>query len=361
MGIQNRSCACRLVSGALLLTALCALYSGPPAHAQQDAARASPPPGMALVYVIRIDRQAQAGQVSVLVNAELVGQLEHGTYVVAAVSPGATYLRIGDRLLSTLSFVAAANQSYFVWVEGITGPPLVRTEVNLVSETEGWRAVAQGRLAGAPKVPVAPPVAVTPAPPVAAPPADRVAPAAPAPARDVAVRAEPEGDGRFAIIVSAGSFKLADERQTVAGLGSSYDTTSKSVFGVEAEWRGKSGFAMGAEYFSYKNDLVTTGANPSAQQKLRAIMVNGKYYFRGADWFYPFVGAGVGLARASYGGGLSGDADGLAYQGLVGMEFRFKPVGLSVQYKYFSSKTGDDGREVKVGGSGILAGVSISF
>jgi opacity protein-like surface antigen len=178
--------------------------------------------------------------------------------------------------------------------------------------------------------------------------------------RDAAVPAEP-GEGRFAIIASAGSFKLADERQTVAGLGATYDTTSKSVFGVEAEWRGISGFAVGAEYFSYKNDLVVPSAIPMAQQKVNAIMVNGKYYFRAADWFYPFVGAGVGQARATYSGGLTGDATGLAYQGLAGMEFRFKPVGFSVQYKYFSSKTGEDNREVKVGGSGFLAGVSITF
>jgi hypothetical protein len=43
------------------------------------------------------------------------------------------------------------------------------------------------------------------------------------------------------------------------------------------------------------------------------------------------------------------------------MEFRFKPVGLYVQYKNLASKTGSTGNEVKVGGSGILAGVSISF
>jgi len=124
---------------------------------------------------------------------------------------------------------------------------------------------------------------------------------------------------------------------------------------------------LGAEYFTYKNDLVTTGAIPMAQQKVDAIMVNGKYYFRAADWFYPFAGVGIGQARASYSGGLTGDATGLAYQGLAGMEFRFKPVGLYLQYKYFSAKTGEDngsysgGNQVKVGGSGFLAGVSISF
>jgi opacity protein-like surface antigen len=201
---------------------------------------------------------------------------------------------------------------------------------------------------------VTPPV-VAPAPP-AEPPATQ-----PTPAREVSAPAEPGRDWDIALIASAGTFKMANGDQVVAGLPSTYDTTSKSVFGVEAEWRHKAGFAVGGEVFSYKNDLVTAGAIPNAQQEVLALMVNGKYYFRAASWFYPFVGAGIGAAKATYSGGLTGDSTGLAYQGLAGMEFRFKPVGLYLQYKYLSSKTGDTGNEVKVGGSGVLAGVSITF
>jgi opacity protein-like surface antigen len=152
---------------------------------------------------------------------------------------------------------------------------------------------------------------------------------------------------------------MANGNQVVSGVTSTYDTTSKSVFGIEAEWRHKAGFAVGGEVFSYKNDPVSTGTIPNAQQEVLAIMVNGNYYFRAATWFYPHVGAGVGQAKASYSGGLTGDTRGLAYQGLVGMEFRFKPVGPYVQYKYLASTTGDTSNEVKVGGSGILAGVRI--
>ncbi len=93
-------------------------------------------------------------------------------------------------------------------------------------------------------------------------------------------------------------------------------------------------------------------------------MVNGKYCFRLASSFYLFVGAGVGQTNASYSGGATGKATGLAFQGLAGMEFRFNHIGLNVQYKqykYVDSTTGGTGKEVKVGGSGILAGVSIEF
>jgi opacity protein-like surface antigen len=405
---MNPLCAGRLSSGALLLTALGALFLGPPAHAQDDLRRAVPPPGKALVFVFRVDREPLAAQVPVVVNKELIGELANGTFVAATISPGPTQLRIGQRLVSTLSFVATADQSYFVRVEVLDGRTLVRIVANPVSEPEGRRSLAQSRFVGvAPAVvipsvvvapvavpPVAPPPVAAPAvvtppvvaapvaappvvapavvtPPVAAPapapPAEKPSYAAeptaiqPATAPEVSAPAEARPEWDFALIASAGTFKLANGDQLVAGLPSTYDTTSKSVFGVEAEWRSKSGFAVGGELFSYKNDLVSTGTIPNAQQKVVAIMLNGKYYFRAADWFYPFVGVGVGQAKASYSGGLTGNATGLAYQGLAGMEIRFKPVGLYVQYKNLASKPGSTSNEVKVGGSGILAGVSITF
>ena len=387
---MNQLCASRSMSGALLLTVLCGLFSAQPAHAQEDARRATPPPGRALVFVFRNDGVPLAAQVPVVVNTELLGELANGTFVMATISPGNTYLSIGDRVLSTLYFVAAANQSYFVRIEATYGLALVRTDVQFVNEAEGRRSLEQSRFVGGapsavaaaprppqPSVTPAPPpakpsVAIAPPPPppsVAAappppPPIVAPVPAAAQPAPEPVVSA-PEERGReseFALIASAGTFKMANGDQAVAGLPSTYDTTSKSVFGIEAEWRSGAGFSVGGEIFSYKNDLVSpTAANPNAQQEVLAFMVNGKYYFRAASWFYPFVGAGIGVASATYSGGFTGDATGLAYQGLAGMEFRFKPIGVYVQYKNLSAKTGDSGNEVKVGGSGFLAGISISF
>jgi len=392
---MNQLCACRSMSGALLVAVLCGLFSAPPAHAQEAAWRATPPPGRALVFVFRNDRVPLAAQVPVVVNTELLGALANGTFVTATVSPGNTYLRIGDRLLSTLYFVAAANQSYFVRVDATYGLSLVRTDVQLVSETEGRRSLEQSRyVGGAPSVVVAaprppqpsvtlapppakpsvavapppppPPPSVAPVPPPPPPPPSVApAPAAAQPAPEPVVSApteEPRRESEFALIASAGTFKMANGDQVVAGLPSTYDTTSKSVIGIEAEWRSGTGFSLGGEIFSYKNDLVSpAAANPNAQQEVRAFMANGKYYFRAASWLYPFVGAGIGVASATYSGGFTGSATGLAYQGLAGVEFRFKPVGVYVQYKNLSAKTGDTGKEVKVGGSGILAGISISF
>ena len=390
---MNRGCGCRSVGTVVVLTVLYSLLSVPPSHAQQDLHRAVPPAGRALIFVYRVDREPVAAQVPVVVNREPVGALANGTFVTATVNPGRTELRIGERLVRTLTFTAAPNQSYFVRVQALDARIPVRIDVQPVSEPEGRRTIARSRHVGIVPVVVIPPLVAAPAaappvtpPPVAAPPVVTppapppvVVPpvVAPAPPVEPAVVAEPPAikpapapevvappkprEPAFALIASAGTFKLSDERQTVVGFPSAYDTTSKSVFGVEAEYRFASGFAVGGEFFTYKNDLVSTATIPNAEQKVHAVMVNGKYYFHAADWLYPFVGAGVGQATASYSGGFTGSATGLAYQGMAGFEIRFKPVGIYLQYKYLGSEVGDTGREVKAGGSGVLGGISISF
>src|SRR6266852_2414965 len=324
------------VSGAFLLAAL--LGAAPPVRAQEDASRANPPPGKALVFVFRSERETVAALVPVFVNLARVGDLANGTFAVATVSPGRTFLRVGDQAVATYTLEVAANQSYFVRVEAVPGVRPVQTEVRIVSEVEGRRFLAQSRPVGAappavaaprvqpPPAPVAAPrVQPPPAPVVAAPRVEQPRPAAiPAPKptpREIAPSAEPVGDWNFALIAKGGAFKLANANQTVAGLASSYDTTSKPAVGIEAEWRNKSGFAVGGEIFYYKNDLAATGI--IAKQQVLALMGNGKYYIRVADWFHPFVGVGVGVADAVYSGDLKGSAGGAAFQGMAGMEFRF--------------------------------------
>jgi len=241
----------------------------------------------------------------------------------------------------------------------------VRNNARLVSETEGRRLLAQSRFVGGAAPLGMPPVARPQQPPAArsasparpaAQPAARQAAAAP----KISPAIEPGRKSEFALIASGGSFKMANGSQVVAGLASIYDTTSRAVYGLEAEWRSKAGVAVGGEVFHYQNDLVAAGI-PNAQQEVLVIMLNGKYYFRAANWFYPFVGVGVGYANATFSNGFTGETKGMAYQGLGGAEFRFKQVGLYLQYKYLSSTTGDPGKEVKIGGRGILAGLSFAF
>ena len=345
------------VSGALLLAALFA--TAPPVQAQQDASQATPPSGKTLVFVFRSDRQPVAAQVPVVVNLVRIGDLANGTFSVATVNPGRTFLRIGEQAVAVFTLEAVANRSYFVRIEAVSSVRPVRTEVRLVSETDGRRSLAQSRLVGAaPAVGAAPrlqppaPIAAAP-PPVAAAPRAQPSPPRPAPS------AEAGADWNFALIAKGGAFKLANPDQTVAGLASTFDTTSKPALGIEMEWRHRAGFAVGGEVFYYKNDLVATGV--IAKQQVLALMANAKYYLRVADWFHPFVGVGVGYADALYSGDLKGTAGGAAFQGMAGMEFRFDQVGVLLQYKHLAATTGQSGSDVKIGGSGVLAGVSIAF
>ncbi len=121
------------VSGALLLGVLFGPLSAPPVHAQ-DAQRATPPSGKALLFIFRSDREPRGAQVPIAVNAVRVGDLEDGTFLSVSVDPGRTFLRSGERVLAMLGFQTAPDQTYFVWVEAVHGLTLVQTEMRLVSE-----------------------------------------------------------------------------------------------------------------------------------------------------------------------------------------------------------------------------------
>lgn len=388
----------RLLGSAIVLAALLAPAT---VRAQTDMSRAVPPPGKALVFVYRSDRQAVAGRLPVLVNAQPAGELANGTYLVATVDPGRTFLRVGDRAITSLSLVAASRQSYFVSVAAVPGVLPVRGELRQVGEADGRLALQRSRFvgAGAPvtaaaprapqpggvarpapivgAAPVAPRAAVqgpppprpaapsaAPRPPAARPPATPVARApARAPVRAPAPAAEDEWS--LALIAKLGTFKMASASQTVGAAASTFDASSSPVAGIELEMRRRGGLALGGEIFYYKNDLTNTDPTSSArgltaQQTVTVFTLNGKYYLHVNDWLYPYAGVGLGFANATYGGNLSGSGSGLAYQGIAGVDFRFGDVGFYLQYKYLGATTGS-GEKVKIGGSGILVGASFVF
>jgi opacity protein-like surface antigen len=406
--------ACQAVNGALLLAVLCG--SASLAHAQANVAQFTPPRGKALVFVYRTDRVPIATPVPVSVNAQNVGGLTNGSFFAVTVDPGRTFLRTGDRVVTTLRLDVEANRSYFVRVDVVHGVSTVQTDLRLMSEAEGRQALTQGGVpppaaaapppspavqaqaiapppprpavqsqATAPPKPVVQPQAVAPPPRPAAqaiapppppkPAAQPLVAAAPPPAPPAAkpkpkpkpaVEEEEYGLGRdweIALLPKLGTFKLANASQTVGGApGTSFDTSSKSVFSLEAEWRNKSGFAVGGEIFSYKNQLQGTASGTpfASQQQTLVATINGKYYFSTGIGLHPFAGAGIGFANATYSGDLTGSASGLALQGMAGMEYRFEHVGIYAEYKYLMSTLGSS-EKIKVGGSGILAGVSILF
>ncbi len=360
---MNRLRAGMSAGGVLL--ALCGPFSAPPAHAQEDPRRAILPPGKALVIVFRSDREPRAALVPVVVNAQPAGDLADGTFLAAAVDPGRTFLRAGDRVLTSLRFEAAAGQSYFVHLEVVHGITVVQAEMRLVSDAEGRSLLAQSRWAGA--APAAPAAARGASQPSATQPVV-VVPQAPSATQPVVVvpqaraPAEPNRGSEIALIAKGGRFKLAQPEQLLLGAPSTFEAASKPVYGFEIEWRGSSGFAAGGEIFYYRNKLSVNGTPLTVQQEVGAFLVNAKYYLRAASWLYPYLGVGAGYAAGRFSGDVTGTASGPAYQGVAGIELRFGHVGLNVQYKSFSSTIQDvSGEKVKVGGKGAIGGLSIIF
>ena len=378
---MNRLRAPLLKGSFLVLAAACGLQLAFDAPAQV----ASPPPGRALVVLYRSDKQPVAERVPVIANADRLGSLGNGEFINAVVNPGRTFLRVGDRILTTLAIQTSANQTSYVLVQAVPGLTPLRVEMREMTEASARRVLAQTRpaaggaaavpprapvaaapLAAAPaaRAPAAAPPAPAPRPPVAAapaaappPPPRRMTPKEPPPPVE-----EEEGKWRVAVIAKTGAFKLATTSQTLAGLDTSYDKSSKPVASLEAELRHQGGFAVGAEVLYYKNDLTVPSAALQATQTVVSGMLNAKYYMEVADWFYPFLGGGVGFTSASFGGDLQGKSSGPGFQGMLGADFRFSRVGLYVEYKYLSSTTQDSANQkIKVGGSGVLAGISVAF
>ncbi|HKW39285.1 MAG TPA: outer membrane beta-barrel protein [Burkholderiales bacterium] len=380
---MNRSCASLLHGSILALAAACALQC-----ARDVRAQTSPPPGKALVILYRADKQPVAARVPVIANADRLGSIGNGEHVNAVVNPGRTFLRVGDRILTTLAIQTSANRTSYVLIEAVPGLTPVRVEMREMTEASARRALAQSRPAGggtAAAAPLAPaPRAAAAAPAVAAaasrtaplPPAAAKPKPAPPPPRQSTIAREPvaaeeeEEDAeaelhrwRFAIIPKAGVVKLATTSQTLGGVQASYDKTSKPALGLELEFRHLRGFAVGAEVLYYKNDLTVPGAALAGDQTVFGAMFNGKYYFGGESGrFHPFLGAGVGFSSAKFGGDFQGSASGPAFQGMLGVDYRFGDIGVYLEYKYLSSTASDSANQkIKTGGSGILAGMSIAF
>ncbi len=133
---MNELRACLSVSGVFLLAAL--FGAAPSAHAQ-DASRATPPPGKVLVFVFRSDRQPVAAQVPVTVNLVRIGDLANGTFAVATVNPGRTFLRIGEQAVAVFTLEDSAGG-----VEVIAFPETYQRSAALIEA--GTLVLVRGKL-----------------------------------------------------------------------------------------------------------------------------------------------------------------------------------------------------------------------
>jgi len=108
------------------------------------ALRATPQPGRALIILFRGEREPVDASIPVTMGSQRVGNLDKNGFVIRSVSPGTVLVGTGEQIRTTLAIEVAAGQSYFLWVEALAGPAPVRTEMRLVSEAAGRRALREG-------------------------------------------------------------------------------------------------------------------------------------------------------------------------------------------------------------------------
>lgn len=136
------------------------------------------------------------------------------------------------------------------------------------------------------------------------------------------------------------------------------------VYAIEYEWRNRQGFAIGAEYFSFANDWVSSRAGRRGELSAFTLTFNAKKYFAPTRWLLPYLGGGIGWAGAN----LESPTEdtglvGLVVQGLAGVEFKVaKHLGLYTQAKFVSSKV-EDGYDdgLTISGTAYTAGLAIHF
>jgi len=166
-----------------------------------------------------------------------------------------------------------------------------------------------------------------------------------------------------AVILKAGSFSVSEDRQTIDGGNVGLDDSASGVFGIEGEWRQTNGLALGIEYLQYENDVSAPSVVGSSTMDTSLVLFNVKKYFNPTATVNPYIGAGLGAVSVDFGGDIiTGSAGGFALQAIGGIEFRFDKVGLYTEFKALHAVAEDEaGEKAKASGSGVFAGISISF
>jgi opacity protein-like surface antigen len=151
---MNQLRAVFAVGAALLLAVLCGPLASPGAYAQ-GAQPTAPPPGKALLQIVRRDTEPREALVPVIVNTELVGYLENGGFTSVAVNPGRVFVRTGEQVIGSFELEAAADRTYYLRVQAVHGTTVVQTDITQLDDAQGRDAVAQARFV--PPAPPAPP------------------------------------------------------------------------------------------------------------------------------------------------------------------------------------------------------------
>lgn len=364
-----------LFGGFILVLALPqALAAVSLASPEQDryAKQAVPPSGKALIYVYRLNDARPQTSPGLWLNKRASGQLEPRTYGMWAAGAGRLEVRAGRADATPLTITCETGRICFVQ---LTVNADESVSLRLVPYGTGRTEVGQARLvldpataarmAAAPKptAPVTPPAPVKETPVAKAPPATRKVQA---PKDEPAAEDTGEARSGVTLIIKGGSFQLANDSQTIVLVNRTFSAASLA-YGLEGEWRLENGFAFGAELFGHSQDYTTAGSTAPGDMTVTNVFFNAKKYFRPDAVVQPYIGVGFGSATTDLSGAITGSAAGYALQGMAGVAFRWRHVGIYTEFKYAHAETEGTNAStglpeiVDVSGTGLFAGMSVHF
>lgn len=133
---------------------------------------------------------------------------------------------------------------------------------------------------------------------------------------------------RFTLSKKGGSLRLLDDQQTIAGTSRKFKNSAENVFAIEGEGRSEPGenLSIGGEIIQFSSSFRRASvAGNNFEERMRAylFLLRSNYYFRLGTAWQPYLGAGVGFARAhDLTGPIEGLAEGVGLQGVIGMQLR---------------------------------------
>jgi hypothetical protein len=170
----------------------------------------------------------------------------------------------------------------------------------------------------------------------------------------------------FVLTIKTGSVRLADASQTIAGNDWTLDRSARSIAAIEGETRvggGTESLSLGFEVLRHDNRFrPESGSGVGGTMYTRAFLAKSKYYFLPGSAWQPYVGGGFGIVQAfDYSGPLH-SAEGVGYQGIVGMQLRGDRVGLKMEYLGLWAHPADDnGNKINLSSHGLFVGLSFYF
>lgn len=354
------------------------------ASPEQDrqAKQATPAAGKALVYVYRLNDSDNDSTPGIWLNGRASGSLAPRTYGMWAAGFGRLDIRAGAADAKPLSFSCEAGRVYFVQLSVNKDRSISLRQVAYgVGRTDLQQArlvldpALAARAAAAPTKPTPAPAPSPTLAPVKQTPVVRETPKVtkPTPAPRVVAEQEEQAASGVALIFKLGRFTLASESQTLLGSSRSFSATNVA-YGVEGEWRFQNGFALGVELLGHGQEYSTAGATGSGDMTVMSFLFNAKKYFRPSAVVQPYLGIGFGSTATEFSpgdssgtAGITGGAAGFAFQGMAGVAFRWRHVGIYSEVKYMRTET--EGTEVLTGtketvdasGIGLFGGVNVQF